>query len=104
MILWTSISIVASGIMSVFAWTTIRKSVIEKSESSARMQPVQLPRFIAAFLLVAVAQAVYAIACVSAMLARKVAWRGVTYSIQNRNVELDRYRPYEGNGESKHSI
>ena len=104
MILWASISIVASGVMSVFAWTTIRKSVIENSESSTGMQPVQLPRFIGALLLVAVAQGVYAIACLTAMLARKVAWRGVTYSIQGRSVELDRYLPYEGNGESKHSI
>ncbi len=102
--IWTIIAIVTSGVMSVFAWTTIRRSVMETSETAGGMKPVQAPRFIAALLLVAVAQGVYAVACVAATLAKKVAWRGVTYSIRNRGVELDRYVPYEGTGDSTQSI
>ena len=104
LILWTSIAIVASGIMSVLAWTTLRRSVAETSDSSKGMKPVGMPRCIAALLLVAVAQAVYAIACVRAIVARKVSWRGVTYSLSGREVVLEKYEPFEGTEDSKFSI
>ncbi|QEG21554.1 glycosyltransferase family 2 protein [Mariniblastus fucicola] len=104
MVLWTTLSIVASGIMSVLAWTTIRRSVIETSDSAIGLEPIGVPRFVGALLVVAVAQAVYAIACIRAIVARKITWRGVTYLIQGRSLRLDQYVPFEGEGESKHSI
>ena len=104
MIWWTSISIVASGIMSVLAWTTLRQSVIETSRSAVGLKPIGIRRFIAALLLVAVAQTVYAIACVRAIVAKKLSWRGVTYSVAGKTVVLDKYEPYEGNGDSGFSI
>lgn len=104
MIWWTSISIIASGIMSVLAWTTLRRSVIETSDSAVGLMPISVPRFIAALLLVIVAQAVYAIACIQAIVAKKLAWRGVTYSVSGKNVVLDNYEPYQGSESSDFSI
>lgn len=104
MIAWTSIAIVASGIMSVLAWTTLRRSVIETSDSAVGLKPVGAPRLIAALLLVAVAQGIYAIACVRAIVAKKLSWRGVTYSVSGKNVVLDEYKPYQPEGKSDFSI
>ena len=104
MIGWTSIAIIASGIMSVLAWTTLRSSVIETSDSAVDMNPVGVPRFIAALLLVAVAQGIYAIACVRAIVAKKISWRGVTYSVSGKDVILDEYKPYQPEGNSDFSI
>ena len=90
--------------MSVLAWTTLRRSVIETSDSAADLKPVGAPRLIAALLLVAVAQGIYAIACVRAIVAKKLSWRGVTYSVSGKNVVLDEYKPYQPEGKSDFSI
>ena len=104
LILWTLIAIVASGIMSVLAWTTIRSGVIETSDSASGLTAVTAPRFIGALLVVAIAQAVYAIACIKAIVAKKLSWRGVTYSVSGKKVVLDKYEPYEGTEQSEFSI
>ena len=104
LILWTLIAIVASGIMSVLAWTTIRSGVIETSDSASGLTAVTAPRFIGALLVVAIAQAVYAIACIKAIVAKKLSWRGVTYSVSGKKVVLDNYEPYEGTEQSEFSI
>ena len=90
--------------MSVLAWTTLRRSVIETSDSATGLKPIGVPRFIAALLLVAVAQGIYAIACVRAIVVKKLSWRGVTYSVAGKNVVLDEYKPYKANGNSDFSI
>ncbi len=100
----TAIAIVVSGILSVLAWTTIRKSVIENSVSAKEMEPVTPLRFCAALLTVGIAQAVYAVACTGAIFARRTSWRGVTYSIASKGVTLESYKPYKGSENSEFSI
>ena len=104
MIWCTSIAIVVSGILSVLAWTTIRRSVIETSDSAVGLKPIGVPRFVGALLVVAVAQAVYAIACVRAIISKKLSWRGVTYQVAGKTVVLEEYKPYQETGNSKFSI
>ena len=104
MIWSTSIAIVVSGILSVLAWTTIRRSVIETSDSAVGLKPIGVPRFIGALLVVAVAQAVYAIACVRAIICKKLSWRGVTYLVSGKTVVLEEYKPYQETGNSEFSI
>ncbi len=101
---WVFLAIVVSGIMSVMAWATIRRSVIETSDSAGDIPNVSVPRFVAALLIVAVAQGVYAIACTLAIFSKSVSWRGVTYTIQDRKVVLNEYVPYEGQQGSSQSI
>jgi len=104
MIWWTSLSIVASGIMSVLAWSTIRKSVVETSVSATTLKPVSPDRFVAALLVVAIAQAVYAIACIRAIFATRISWRGVTYLVSRKAVVMEQYEPYEATDDSGFSI
>ena len=104
MIWSTSFAIVVSGILSVLAWTTIRRSVIETSDSAVGLKPIGVPRFIGALLVVAVAQAVYAIACVRAIICKKLSWRGVTYLVSGKTVVLEEYKPYQETGNSEFSI
>ena len=104
MIWCTSIAIFVSGILSVLAWTTIRRSVIETSDSAVGLKPIGVPRFVGALLVVAVAQAVYAIACVRAIISKKLSWRGVTYQVAGKTVVLEEYKPYQETGNSKFSI
>jgi len=102
--IWTAVSIVASGIMSVLAWTTVRRSVLDNSESASDLKAVSLPRSFAALLLVAVAQGVYAIACIKAIFAPSVCWRGINYSVSRKGVSLQKYVPFSGPSVSDNSI
>ena len=104
LILWTSIALVASGILSVLAWVTIRKTVLETSESASAVKAIGLPRAVAALLLVVVAQLVYTIACVGAIFNRKVKWRGIEYSVSGKGVSLKEYVPFSGPSNSRNSI
>lgn len=101
---WTFFAIVVSGIMSVMAWGTIRRSVIETSDSAVDIPSISATRFAAALLTVAVAQGVYAIACSMAIVSKTVSWRGVNYTIEGRKVVLNEYVPYDEHQSSSHSI
>jgi len=104
MIAWTSVAIVASGIMSVFAWLTIRRTVLDNSKSAANLKAVGFPRFFAALLLVLVAQIIYAIACCRAIFAHTVRWRGIGYNVSREGVSLKKYVPFSGPSASDNSI
>ena len=100
----TAISIVLSGWMSVLAWRTVRQSVVENSETAAGLNRVSWRRLSATLLLIGVAQAVYAIACVGAIFSSKVRWRGVEYEISKNGVKLKKYLPYSSSESADQSI
>jgi hypothetical protein len=104
LVVWTSVAIVTSGVMSVLAWLTIRGTVSDNSESASSLQTVGFPRFFAALLLVLVAQIVYAVACVKAIFGKTVNWRGVDYSVSDKGVALTEYVPFSGPAAPKKSI
>ncbi len=96
---------VGSGVLSVFAWLTIRSAV-----ANALATGVELPKlsgaliYVKALIGVPIAQAVYAIACTKAALASKVKWRGVEYRIEGRGLRLEQYRPFKSENQAGHSI
>lgn len=98
----SSATTVISGVLSVLAWTTIRRAVLLASGET--FHPVSWKLFVKALFAVAVAQSVYAIACCGAMFRNKVQWRGVSYLVKNRSVELKQYHPFQNDDENGCSI
>ena len=99
-----AVSILISGALSVLAWLTVRRAVLDNSETASDLTPVGWPRMIAALLLVGIAQAVYTLACLGAMFSKTVRWRGIEYRVSKKAVLLEEYVPFSSSASSQNSI
>ena len=95
---------IASGLLSVLAWTTIRRAVMETSDSSVGFRRVAPTRFLSALLILTLTHGVYTVACLAAILTKSVKWRGVSYKIKGRSLSLEEYLPYEKPNSGNQSI
>lgn len=90
--------ILAMGLALAFVEQGVRRVVRMRGEQTAPFSALLIAEILVAILLTHLA---YAAAMLSAILAKSVEWRGITYQIKGPwNVQLTEYRPYQISNET----
>ena len=95
---------VGAGVLSVFAWLTIRSAVAKVAGNGETLSGLSAWVLFKALVGIPVAQVVYAVACLKAAFSRTVSWRGVNYRIEGKQLRLEEYRAFDGGNGRGHSI
>ena len=91
------LSLIVSGLLSVAAYLAARR-VAEKScqISGRRLPPLPIKNYWRLFWCVPLAQGMFFINCVAALLVKRIRWRGIWYQINpDRSIRMLQYQPYE---------
>jgi cellulose synthase/poly-beta-1,6-N-acetylglucosamine synthase-like glycosyltransferase len=90
--------ILAMALQLVLVEQAVRRVVRSRGESMTRFSALMMAKILVA---IPLTQLVYAVTVVSAILMRKVEWRGIMYQIKGPwNIRLIEYRPYQLSSQS----
>jgi hypothetical protein len=90
--------ILAMALQLVLVEQAVRRVVRARGESTTRFSALMMAKILVA---IPLTQLVYAVTVVSAILMRKVEWRGIMYQIKGPwNIRLIEYRPYQLSSQS----
>lgn len=96
-----SIALVASGLLSVAAYSIVRMTVGRSSKVRGEsLPPIGLPRLLQLTLTVVIAQLIYLVSCVRSIFSQEVQWREITYELIGKTqVKRMNYQPIEQTAE-----
>jgi hypothetical protein len=97
----TTMALVASGLLSVAAYSIVRSTVGRSARIRGEsLPPIGLPRIGKLTLTVAVAQLIYLVSCLRAIFSQEVQWREITYELMGKTqVKRMNYQPIEQTAE-----
>lgn len=101
------LALVASGLLSTFAFVLTRRCVARSCQLRGDyLPPLGIGRFMSVLFLIAVAHIVYGVSCARAAMLKKIKWREIIYEVRRHdNIRRMNYQPYAApDTDSEYSI